>query len=122
MALRPSSRKPFENAGTLGRLIDEIEHLKASARAKVEHPFRVIKRQLGHVKVRYRGAEEEHGAADDAVRAVESVDGAQEAAGTGWINPSAGSESRMNRAETTLESNFEWLCHAIADAFCRFPG
>lgn len=26
-----------------------------SIRAKVEHPFRVIKRQFGHVKVRYRG-------------------------------------------------------------------
>ena len=24
-------------------------------RAKVEHPFRVVKRQFGHVKVRYRG-------------------------------------------------------------------
>ena len=24
-------------------------------RAKVEHPFRVIKRQFGHMKVRYRG-------------------------------------------------------------------
>lgn len=24
-------------------------------RAKVEHPFRVLKRPLGHVKVRYRG-------------------------------------------------------------------
>ena len=55
VARRPSSRKPFENAGKLGRLIDEIEHLKASVRAKVEHPFRVIKRQFGHVKVRYRG-------------------------------------------------------------------
>ena len=30
-------------------------HPKASIRAKVEHPFRVIKRQFGHVKVRYRG-------------------------------------------------------------------
>ena len=30
-------------------------HLKASARAKVEHPFRVIKRQFGLVKVRSRG-------------------------------------------------------------------
>jgi IS5 family transposase len=29
--------------------------IKASVRAKVEHPFRVIKRQFGHVKVRYRG-------------------------------------------------------------------
>ena len=55
IARRPSSRKPFENSGKLGRLIDEIEHLKASVRAKVEHPFRLIKRQFGHVKVRYRG-------------------------------------------------------------------
>jgi IS5 family transposase len=55
IARRPSSRKPFESDGKLGRLIDQIEHLKASVRAKVEHPFRVIKRQFGHVKVRYRG-------------------------------------------------------------------
>ncbi|QNM63571.1 hypothetical protein XHV734_4884 [Xanthomonas hortorum pv. vitians] len=31
------------------------EHFKASAHAKVEHPFRVIKRQFGCTKVRYRG-------------------------------------------------------------------
>jgi IS5 family transposase len=55
IARRPSSRRPFENEGKLGSLIDEIEHLKASVRARVEHPFRVIKRQFGHVKVRYRG-------------------------------------------------------------------
>ena len=29
--------------------------MKASIRAKVEHPFRVIKRQFGSNKVRYRG-------------------------------------------------------------------
>ena len=55
IARRPSSRKPFENSGKLGQIIDEIEHLKASVRAKVEHAFRVIKRQFGHTKVRYRG-------------------------------------------------------------------
>lgn len=31
------------------------EHEKASVRAKVEHPFRVIKRQFGLVKVRFKG-------------------------------------------------------------------
>ena len=36
-------------------IIDEIERIKASIRAKVEHPFRVIKRQFGFTKVRYRG-------------------------------------------------------------------
>ncbi|OLH20720.1 transposase, partial [Xanthomonas oryzae pv. oryzae] len=30
-------------------------HFKASVRAKVEHPFRVIKGQFGYTKVRYRG-------------------------------------------------------------------
>jgi transposase, IS5 family len=32
-----------------------LEYLKSVVRAKVEHPFRVIKRQFGHQKVRYRG-------------------------------------------------------------------
>ena len=36
-------------------LTDQLERIRASIRAKVEHPFRVIKRQFGHVEVRYRG-------------------------------------------------------------------
>jgi IS5 family transposase len=39
----------------IDKLTDRLEYIKASIRAKVEHPFRVIKRQFGHVKVRYRG-------------------------------------------------------------------
>lgn len=31
------------------------EYEKASVRAKVEHPFRVVKRQFGYTKVRFRG-------------------------------------------------------------------
>lgn len=31
------------------------EYRKASIRAKVEHPFRVIKRQFGLAKVRFKG-------------------------------------------------------------------
>lgn len=37
------------------RYAEGWEHFKASVRAKVEHPFRVIKRQFGYTKVRYRG-------------------------------------------------------------------
>ena len=37
------------------RLVERIEKRKASIRARVEHPFRVIKRQFGLVKVRFRG-------------------------------------------------------------------
>lgn len=34
---------------------ERVEKMKASVRAKVEHPFRVIKQQFGFTKVRYRG-------------------------------------------------------------------
>ena len=33
----------------------QINRIIAMVRAKVEHPFRVVKRQFGHVKTRYRG-------------------------------------------------------------------
>jgi IS5 family transposase len=38
-----------------GNLLDQAEQLKASVRAKVEHPFRVLKCQFGFTKVRYKG-------------------------------------------------------------------
>ena len=43
----------IENA--VDALINKAEKIKAGIRAKVEHPFRVIKCQCGYVKVRYRG-------------------------------------------------------------------
>ena len=54
IAMRPGKRKQ-EKHTPWGALTEQAEKLKASVRAKVEHPFRVIKRQFGHVKVRYRG-------------------------------------------------------------------
>jgi IS5 family transposase len=41
--------------GRAKRAIETLERRKASVRAKVEHPFRVIKRQFGLMKVRFRG-------------------------------------------------------------------
>ena len=55
IAMRPGKRRALDKSRESNRLIDELERLKASIRAKVEHQFRVIKRQFGHVKVRYRG-------------------------------------------------------------------
>ena len=55
IAMRPGKRAALNKTERVGELIDQLERLKASIRAKVEHPFRVIKRQFGHVKVRYRG-------------------------------------------------------------------
>jgi IS5 family transposase len=36
-------------------LLDQAEQLKASVRAKVGYPFRVLKCQFGLTKVRYKG-------------------------------------------------------------------
>jgi IS5 family transposase len=55
VAMRPGKRRTLDKAKTVDKLIDQVERIKASVRAKVEHPFRVIKQQFGHVKVRYRG-------------------------------------------------------------------
>ena len=41
--------------GKLDPLDERINRVIAMVRARVEHPFRVIKRQFGHVKTRYRG-------------------------------------------------------------------
>ena len=48
MRKAPKGRKLHPLDGHINRII-------AMVRAKVGHPFRVIKRQFGHVKTRYRG-------------------------------------------------------------------
>jgi len=56
VAMRPGKRRTLDTENNLAdALLDKAERIKAGVRAKVEHPFRVIKRQFGHVKVRYRG-------------------------------------------------------------------
>ena len=55
VAMRPGLRKLLDKTDPMDALTDHVERINASIRAKVEHPFRVIKRQFGHVKVRYRG-------------------------------------------------------------------
>lgn len=55
IAMRPGKRKALDKTKLVDQLTEQVERIKARIRAKVEHPFRVIKRQFGHVKVRYRG-------------------------------------------------------------------
>jgi len=56
VAMRPGKRKKLDKANSpIDALMDKIEKCKASIRAKVEHPFRVVKRQFGFAKLRYRG-------------------------------------------------------------------
>ncbi|HQY38975.1 MAG TPA: IS5 family transposase [Giesbergeria sp.] len=56
VAMRPGKRRALDKENKpIDALIEQVEKIKASIRAKVEHPFRVIKRQFGYTKVRYRG-------------------------------------------------------------------
>ena len=55
VAMRPGKRRALDKNSSWGRLLDQAEKLKASVRAKVEHPFRVVKCQFGFTKVRYKG-------------------------------------------------------------------
>jgi IS5 family transposase len=54
IAARPSDIAKMPEGRAKAR-VQKQEHRKASVRAKVEHPFRVIKRQFGLMKVRFRG-------------------------------------------------------------------
>jgi IS5 family transposase len=54
VAMRPGKRRVLPETSE-GRLLDLIETAKAHFRAKVEHPFRVIKQQFGFQKTSLRG-------------------------------------------------------------------
>jgi transposase, IS5 family len=55
VAMRAGKRRKLNPFIESQYLAEQAEKLKASVRAKVEHPFRVLKRQFGMTKVRYRG-------------------------------------------------------------------
>ncbi|MCA8838172.1 MAG: IS5 family transposase [Proteobacteria bacterium] len=55
VAERRSTYKKLDKRSALYKAKRKIEKAKAQVRAKVEHPFRVIKRQFGYVKTRFRG-------------------------------------------------------------------
>ena len=54
IAIKPGQRRVLPDTPE-GRLLDLMEAAKAHVRAKVEHPFRIIKSQFGFRKVFYRG-------------------------------------------------------------------
>jgi IS5 family transposase len=54
VAMKRSKRKALPE-NKVGRRLEKLGHLKASVRAKVEHPYHVAKNLFRHRKVRYRG-------------------------------------------------------------------
>ena len=54
IAMKRGKRKALPK-DAMGKLMERFEKLKASIRAKVEHPFHVLKNLFKHRKTRYRG-------------------------------------------------------------------
>lgn len=54
IAMRPGKRKALPGTA-LRELMEKVEQAKASIRAKVEHPFHVVKNLFKHRKTRYKG-------------------------------------------------------------------
>ena len=55
IAMRPGKRRALDKSQLRERLADQVQTINARIRAKVEHPFRIIKQQFGFTKVRYKG-------------------------------------------------------------------
>jgi hypothetical protein len=103
IAARPSSYKKHAKKSLIGRLRRKIEYAKAQMLTKVEHPFRVIKRQFGYKKVRFRGLSKNIAQQTTLFAFVESVDGAKTVDGYGR----AASVMRTNHPGTVrLEERF----------------
>ena len=61
VAMQPGKRQALDQTSAWQRLLEQAERLKASVRAKVEHPFHVVKNLFRHRKVRYRGLAKNQG-------------------------------------------------------------
>ncbi|WP_447835569.1 IS5 family transposase [Aeromonas salmonicida] len=55
IAMRSGRLKELKKHPRKNKAVIAFERLKSSIRAKVQHPFRLIKRQFGFVKARYKG-------------------------------------------------------------------
>jgi len=116
VAMRPGKRKALNKENEADALIDQAEKLKAGVRAKVEHPYRVIKRQFGFIKVRLSRTEEERRITVHAVCPVQLVDGAQETDGSWGMSAPANRAKALQRAKPAqqvsendiISGNFSW--------------
>ena len=59
IAMQPCKRKQLSDS-PLGQMLEKVEKIKASIRAKVEHPFHMIKNLFRHKETRYRGLAKNH--------------------------------------------------------------
>ena len=82
VAMRPGKRKELDKENDpIDALIDQVEKIKASIRTKVEHTLQGDQAAVWINQGALPGSEEEHVTAQDAVCAVQPVDGAPPIAG-----------------------------------------
>lgn len=60
IAAGPSQLSTWKARPRINKALIEFEHMKASIRAAVEHPFQIIKCRFGFRKTRYRGIAKNH--------------------------------------------------------------
>jgi IS5 family transposase len=53
--MQPGKPRLLDPTSKWAQMLEKAEQLKASVRAKVEHPFHVIKNLFRHKEVRYKG-------------------------------------------------------------------
>ena len=61
VAMQPGKCRALDPKHKWERLLEKAEKLKASVRAKVEHPFHVVSNLFRHRKVRYKGLAKNEG-------------------------------------------------------------
>ena len=93
----PAKGKALDKNNAADALLDQIEKFKAGVGAKVGHPFRIIKRQFGYLKTRYRALKKKT-AQPTTVCAIKSVEGAGQAAGEPTVFGMSASENRRTRS------------------------
>lgn len=59
--MQPGKRRALDLTKKWARRLEKAEQLKASVRAKVEHPVHVVKNLFRHRKVRYKGMSKNEG-------------------------------------------------------------
>ena len=93
--MRAGKRRALDKTKPINQLVEELERLKASIRDQGRAWVSGDQAPVRACEGAPPGAEQEHRAVVNAVRAVESADGAQNSAGTGWANPCATGRSGL---------------------------
>ncbi len=107
IAMRPGKRRRLDKTRLVEQVAEQLECIKASVRAKVGHAFRVLKRQFGHVKVRYRGLSKNTAQLHTLFALSPPLDGTAPTDGRSGMSASANRRSARNQTKITQNAGDE---------------